>query len=134
MGLVLFGVLVFPNVFFCFLKTFGKTNKTKENHRKPKTTSGKPKKQSFWRFQTHPWIWVWSCLVFWFSLRFLENQKKTGKPKKTNKTKPISKGGSETFENFACLVFPKVCLVFFGFLWYVWCSRSFFKVVSMLRF
>ena len=39
------------------------------------------------------WIWVWSCLVVWFSRRFLENKKNLRenqhyqrKPKKTNKT------------------------------------------------
>ena len=38
-----------------------------------------------------------------------------GKTKKTNKTKPIFKGGSETFKNFVFLVFPKVFLVGFVF-------------------
>ena len=33
--------------------------KTKENTKK---ASGKPTNQSCQRFQTHPWIWVWSCL------------------------------------------------------------------------
>ena len=73
--------------------------------------------------------------LVWFSgfpEGFLGFLKTFGKTKKTNKTKPISKGG--TFKHFVFLVFPKLFLVFFGFLWYFWFSRSFFKVVSMLRF
>ena len=71
------------------------------------------------------WIWVWSCLVFWFSRWFLENQKNLRenqkykrKPKKTNKNirnnqnKQVFKGFRPTlgygFVFFVCLVFPKV--------------------------
>ena len=81
---------------------------------------------------------VWFSLVFFGIFGFPEGYfgflKTFGKTNKPNKTKPISKGGSETFKHFVFLVFPNVLFVFFGFLLYVWFSRSFCKVVSMLRF
>ena len=51
--------------------------------------------------------------------------KTVGKTNKPNKTKPISKGGSETVKN-CLLVFTKFCLVFVGCLWYVWFSLCLF--------
>ena len=133
-------------------KNFRENQKYQRTPKKTKKTFGKTKKQSFQRFQTHPWILVWLFFFVWFSLRFLQNQKilrenqkyqrkpkKTKKPSrkpkipkktkkifgKTKKTKRkiISKGVSETFENFVFLVFPNVFLAFFGFLWYCWFSR-----------
>ena len=91
--------------------------------RKPKKTrkpSGKPKIQSFQRFQTQPWIWV--CLFFGFSRRFLENQqnirenqKYKRKPQKTktsireNQNNQIVKGFRPTLGYvFFPMVFPKV--------------------------
>ena len=56
---------------------------------------------------------LWECFC-WFSRMFFFDFLKTfGKTKQT-KNKPISKGESETFKNFVCLVFPKV---FVGCLW-----------------
>ena len=75
-------------------------------------------------------MFFWFSLVFFGIFGFLEGffgfVKTFGKTKKTNKNKPISKGESETFKNFVFLVFPNVCLVFFGFLLYFWFSRRFF--------
>ena len=96
--------------------------KLQENQRKPKKTNktfGKPT-NSFYRFQTHPWIWVWSCLFCWFSQRFLENQKTFGKTKNTkenqnklreNQTNKVVKGFRPTLRYgcglVCCLVFQK---------------------------
>ena len=73
-------------------------------------------------------LYFWFSQMFvWFSKNLRENQQTT------NKNKPISKGRSETFKNFVCFVFPKVCLVFFGVLLYClfslrccWCSKKTF--------
>ena len=56
--------------------------------------------------------------LVWFSgfpEGFFGFLKTFGKTKKTNKTKPISKGGSETFKNFGFLGFPENIV---GFLWF----------------
>ena len=63
-----------------------KQKKTKENQK----TLGKTKNQSFLRFQTSPWIWVWFFLFFGFPRQNLENQKNIGK---TKKTKIYPRGG-----------------------------------------
>ena len=69
--------------------------------------------------QNHSQMFVWFSLVFFgivgFPKGFCGFLKTFGKTKQPNKTKPISKGGSETFKNFGCLVFPKV---FVGRLWF----------------
>ena len=76
-GSVLFVFLVFPKVFRKPTKPSGKPtipNKTNK-------TFGKTKKQSFSRFQTHPWICFFFFCFCWFSRRFLANQKTpSGKP------------------------------------------------------
>ena len=56
---------------------------------------------------------------------FLKTFGKTNKT--TNKQKNISKGGSETSNNFGLLVFPKVCLVFFGIFGFPECVCWFSK-------
>ena len=59
--------------------------------------------------------------LVWFSgfpEGFFGFLKTFGKTAKTNKTKPISKGGSETFKNLFFLGSPKLFLDFFGFLWF----------------
>ena len=58
-----------------------------------------------------------------FNLR--ENQK-------NKNTKPISKGGSETFKNFVFWFSRRFFFVFFGFLWYCWFSRCFFGFLKTL--
>ena len=109
-------------------KTFGKTAKTNPYPRvgmKPLTTL------FFWFSRRCLFVFFGFLWYLRFSRRFVcfgENLREN------RKNKPISKGGYETFKNLFFLVFPNVFLVFFGFLLY-WCfSRSFFKVVSMLRF
>ena len=108
--------MVFPKVFL-FLKTLGETKKSKKTNPYPKVGL-KPLNILF--------VWF-SRRLFWFSLVFVcivgflegllfsNNFRENQKIKKKN----ISKGGSETFKNFVCLVFPKVVLVFFCFLWYI---------------
>ena len=78
---------------------------------------------------------VFFCFLWYlrFPGKFFLFKKTFGKTAKTNKTKPISKGGSETFKTLFLLVFPKVLLVFFGFLWYCWFSRSFLLFSKNLR-
>ena len=61
--------------------------------------------------------------VFWLSKNLRENQQ-------TKKNKPISKGGSETFQNFVFLVFPKV---FVCFLWFSFVCLVFPKVFCFLK-
>ena len=75
---------------------------------------------------------VFFC-IFGFLYVFVGVLKTFGKTKKTNKTKPISKGGSETVQNFVLFVFPKVFLVLFGFLLYCWFSLMFFWLSKNLR-
>ena len=124
---------VFPKVFW-FSKNLRENNKKQKNKPISKGGSETFKKNVFVGFPEGFLGFLWFSLfclvfpmVFWFSNNLREN-------KQNKKNKPISKGGSETFKNFVFLVFPNVCLVFFGFLLYCWFSRSFFKVVSMLRF
>ena len=72
-------------------------------------------------------LYFWFSRMFcWFCKNLRENQQKQTK---TN----ISKGESETFKNFGCLVFPNIFWVFFGFLWYCWFSRRFFGFCKNLR-
>ena len=94
----------------------------------------KPLKTLFcWFSRKYFWFSLVFFGIFGFPEGFFGFLKTFGKTKKTNKTKPISKGGSETFKNFVLLVFPKVFLVFFGFLWYFWFSRRFFWFSKNLR-
>ena len=126
-----FVFLVFSKVCLGVVKTFGKTKQPKQ------TNISKGGSETFKNLLVFPKV----CLVFfsvlwyvWFSRRFCwlsKNLRENRQNKKQNKN--ISKGGSETFKHFVCLVFPKVFVVFFDVLWYVWFSRSFFKVVSMLK-
>ena len=48
----------FPEGFWKTTNILEKTTNTKETQRKPKQPLCRTKKQSFERFQTHPWIWV----------------------------------------------------------------------------
>ena len=57
---------------------------------------------------------VFFCM-FGFPEGFLGFLKTFGKTNKPNKTKPISKGGSETFKNLFFFGFPEAC---FGVLWF----------------
>jgi len=105
--------LVFPKVFRKPTKTFVKTkipNKTKENQK----TFGKTKKPKFLKVSDPPLDLGLVFLVFWFSRRFFwfsknlrENQKKT------NKTKPISKGGSKGRCSFHSKGFPYIVRGYF---------------------
>ena len=79
------------------------------------------------------WVFFGFLLYFWFSRRFFGFSKNLRENQQNKKTKPISKGGSETFKNFVLLVFPKVFLVFFGFLLYFWFPRRFFWFSKNLR-
>ena len=79
------------------------------------------------------WIWVWSCLVFGFSRRFLqnqkiprENQKYQRKPKKTNKTL-----GKTKQTKFLKVSDPPLDMgLFFLFFWF---SRRFLQNQKILR-
>ena len=57
-----------------------KTNKNQQNLRENQKTC-------FLRFQTHPWILVWSCFVFGFPEVFFGFLKTLGKTKHTKETK-----------------------------------------------
>jgi len=74
--------------------------------------------------------------LVWFSgfpEGFFGFLKTFGKTENQTRPNPYPRVGLKPLKTLF-LVFPKVCLVVFGFLWYFWFSRSFFKVVSMLRF
>ena len=94
-----------------------------------KKPSGKPNKQHI-----QGWVWnIQQLALFQFSRRFVVFSLvflvslvfsifvcflKTFGKTKTTKKKNISKGESETFNNFVFLVFPKAFFfVFVGFLW-----------------
>ena len=120
--------MVFSKVFVGFLTTFGKTKKQKKNN--PISKGGSETFQTLFSWFSRRFFWfsfVFFCMFgflegfCWFCKNLRENQT-------TKKTNPISKGGSETFKNFVFLVFPKVLLVFFGFLLYFWFSRRFLLV------
>ena len=98
-------------------KTFGKILKTKENQKEIRENQKNKVVKGFRRTLGYGCGLVWlfgfpECL---FPKNLRENQK-------TNKTKPISKGGSETSKHFVVLVLPNVSLVFFGLLCYCWLS------------
>ena len=131
-------------LFFCFcwfsrrfLENQKNLRENQQYKRQPKQTKqklrGNQKNKVFKSFRpTLGYGFVfWGLLVF--PKVFRKPIKPQGKPKIPKKTKPISKGGSETFKNFVCLVFPKVFLVFFGFLLYVWFSLRFFWFSKNLR-
>ena len=122
-GLVFFCICGFPEGCLGFLKTLGTTkqpNKTKPISKGASET-----------FNNIVFV-VFSRRLFWFSLVFFGIVgfpegfrgflKTFGKTNKPNKTKPISKGGSETSKHFGCSVLPNVFLVFFGLLCYCWLS------------
>ena len=62
-----------------------------------------------------------------------EHQKNLRENQQNKNNKPISKGESETFKNCVFLVVPNGCLVFFGFLLYLWCSRRILWFCKNLR-
>ena len=108
MGLVLFGVLVFPKVFRKQKKPSGKPQipkKTKENQKYFRENRNNKVFQGF-----RPTIGYGFGLV-WFL------------------------GFPEGFFGFLCFVLFSLmfCLVFFGFLWYLWFSRSFLLFSKNLR-
>ena len=104
-------------------KTFWKTNNTNENQRTPNKPSGKPKQQSFQRFQTNPWI----CFSFLYSRRFrlFKLNKHSGKQQnprdnQNNKKQQSPRVGLKPLTTlfFFCFFFQNVLfvlsLVFFG--------------------
>ena len=115
MGLVLFGLSVFPKVL----------NRKKEKYQRNPTKT----KQSFWKTHQKTMFLKVSdapldmgLVLFGLSVfpkvkkkekEIRENIKYQRKPTKTNKAKIPS-------------VFPKVVWVFFGFILYFWLSRMFF--------
>ena len=113
----------FSNVFMVLLQKPKNIGKTKKNQRKPKKTKktlGKTKKPKFFKVSDLPLDMGLVFLVFWFFQCFFGFPSFAWENQKTKKTKPISKGRSETLKNFGFLVFPNVFLVFFGFLWFFW--------------
>ena len=111
---------------FFFTKPINLSRKPKIQ-KKTNKTLGLIKKTKFLRFQTHPWIWVWFFVFFcvsyvflvffgflwyfWFSRRVFWFYKNLRENKKQQKTKPISKGGSETLKKLFFWFF----LIFFWF-------------------
>ena len=88
-------------------------------------------------FQTHPWIWI--CFLFFFVspkvFKKTENIRgklfRFSKNLRENKnTKPISKGGSETFKRIV-IYFAKSFLVFFSFLLHFCFYRKFFCFLKL---
>ena len=116
-GLVLF--FGFPECCFGFLKTFGKTNNTKENQRKPKKPSGNTQKQTkCLKVSDAPLdmgLVLFCCLAFPKVFRkqknLRENQKNKENQKKNreNQTNKVFKGFRPTLG----YGFGLVC--FFGF-------------------
>ena len=113
-------------------KTFGKTNNTKENQRQPTKPSAKPTKQSFKRFQTHPWKCFFCFCFFCFPEGFSktkttfgkpkdtkENQRKPKKPSPNQKTK-LLKVSDPPLDMDLFFLFVRFSRRFFRF---CWCSR-----------
>ena len=74
MGLVLFVFWVSRRFYNNKHKNIRENQKYKRKQKNTKTSTGKTKQNKVSkRFQTHPWIWVWSCLVSVFPRRFLKN-------------------------------------------------------------
>ena len=135
MGLVLF-VFWFSRRFLENQKNLRESHNYKRQPKTTKQTFGKTKTTNCLKVSDPPLdmgLFVFLLFLlgfpgscFWFCKR------PSGKPT-TNKTNPISKGGSETFNNFVFWVFPKVVLVFFGFFLYCWLSLMFVWFYKNLR-
>ena len=105
-------------------KTFGKTNKTKQQNPYPRVSLKPLKTVLVWLFLMFVlaffgflWYCWFSRRIFWFCKNLRENQT-------TKKTKPISKGESETLLN---------TLFFWLFLIFVWFSLVFFGIFGFLE-
>ena len=126
-----FVFLVFPND-FCFLKTFGKTKKTKHTKNKP-ISKGGPETFKHFVVCVFPnvcffcFLWFYLiCLVFphifWFSKNLLENTKNQTRPN------PYPRVGLKPWKTWCFLVFPKVFpKVFFCFCCFPKCCWVFLK-------
>ena len=132
-------VFWFSRMFVWFTKHLRKNKKKQKRKTNPYPRLGlKPLKTLlFLRFFPDVvlcFIWFYFvCLVFptvfWFSKNLRENQK-------PNKTKPISKGGFETFKNFVFVFSQCFCwfsLVFFGILGFPECCCWFSKNIRENR-
>ena len=114
----------FPEGFFKTKKTFEKTRYQRKQTNTQKNLRENHKNNKVFKGFRPTLGYVFFCLFFFgFPERFFQNQK----------TKPISKGGSETFKRFVFFGFPEVFFYFFGFLWYFWFSRSFFCFFRFLK-
>ena len=112
-SLVFFCTFGFPEGFCLLFENLRENQKTKRN---PYLRVGlKPLKTCLLGFAEGFVGFLCFCFcVFGFPEGVFGFLKTFGETKKQNKTKPISKGGSETFKHFVLLVFPKVVV---GFLW-----------------
>ena len=63
---------------------------------------------------------------------FLENQNRENQKIKKKSNKQYPRVGLEPLNTLLCFVFPKVCLVFFCVLWYLWFSRMVFGCLKTL--
>ena len=142
-------LLVFPNVKKKKKKDFGKTKTNKKQKKRnlrenqQKLLENQKKTKCFKGFRpTLKYGFVF--FIVWFSLmcfcvfvfRIFVNFLKTfGKTKKTNNNnnKQYPRVGLKPLKTVLLLVFPKVVLVFFGFLLYVWFSLTFVWFSKNLR-
>ena len=128
LSLVFFGIFCFPEGFL-ENQTKHRENQQKQTRPNPYPRVGlKPLKTLF--FGVFPKVLFVLFCMFGFPEGFVRFLNTSGKTKQTNKTKPISKGASETFKNFILLVFPKVLFVLFCCLLFVWFSRRFFGILK----
>ena len=130
LGYVFLLLLVSPKV-FRKPKNFRENQKYKRKHKK--TTNNfreNNKTHSFYRFQTHPWIWVCFFCLFVFpeglkknNKNLRENQKYKRKPKKPKKTKTTF--GKTQKNKFLKVSDPPLDMGLF--LLFVWFPRRFSK-------
>ena len=100
MGLVLFGLLVFPKVFRKHKKNLRENQTYKRKPKKTNNNFRQTKKNKFSKVSDPPLDMGLVLFGVWVFPKVFRRNTTFGKTNKQNKTKPISKGGSETFNNF----------------------------------
>ena len=123
-----FGFLLyvwFSRRLFWFCKNLRENQHNKNNKPISKGGSETFKNFVFWFFLMFSFFIV--SLVFFCMFGFLEGfvgfVKTFGKTNTTKKTNPYPRVSLKPLNTLFFFVFPNVCLVFFGFLLYVWFSR-----------
>ena len=120
-GFLWFSLILLVSI-FCFIKTLGKTPKKRKKTNPYPRVGMKPLRYLFAGFPEGLFGFLWFSYVFLVLSKVFWFCKNFGK-QKIKKTKPICKGGSETFKNF--VLFSLGFFVFFDFLLYFWFSRFF---------